>query len=74
MTSDILKSLHTLDKLYKKSIGRHKQDQKHKDYIKYRNKYNTIKRITKHTYYFDLFNKYKNDIRNTWKILKSIIG
>ena len=74
MTSGILKSSHTLDKLYRKSIGRHKQDQKHIDYIKYRNTYNRIKRITKCTYYFDLFKKYKNDIRNTWKILKSIIG
>ena len=63
-----------LDKLYRKSIGRHKQDQKHIDYIKYRNTYNRIKRITKGTYYYDLFKKYKNDIRNTWKILKSIIG
>ena len=54
--------------------GRHRQDQKHIDYIKYRNTYNRIKRMTKRTYYFDLFKKYKNDIRNTWKILKSIIG
>ena len=74
MTSGILKSSHTLDKLYRKSIGRHKQNQKHVDYIKYRNTYNRIKRITKRTYYFDLFKKYKNDIRNTWKILISIIG
>ena len=74
MTSGILKSSHTLDKLYRKSIGRQKQDQKHIYYIKYRNTYNRIKRITKRTYYLDLFKKYKNDIRNTWKILKSIIG
>ena len=30
--------------------------------------------ITKRTYYYDLLKKYKNYIRNTWKILKSIIG
>ena len=36
--------------------------------------YNKLKRITKLTYYADLFHKYQNDIRNTWKVLKSLVG
>jgi hypothetical protein len=74
MTPGLLKSSRTLNRLFKKSIGKPKHDPKHIEFVKYRNMYNTLKRITKRTHYADLFHKYQNDIRNTWKVLKSLVG
>ena len=33
-----------------------------------------MKRFTKHNYYRDKIKLFENDIRNTWKILKEVIG
>jgi hypothetical protein len=43
-------------------------------YIKYRNLYNTLKRTAKIKYYTEVFHKYKFDIRNTWKTIRTLIG
>ena len=49
-------------------------DVAYKTYTKYRNTYNILKRTAKQTYYAQLFEKYKNDISNTWKTIHDIIG
>ena len=51
MTSGLLKSSHTLDKLYKKSLGKDANSPEHKAYIDFRNRYNSLKRYTKKSYY-----------------------
>ena len=43
-------------------------------YVKYRQIFNKLKRIRKKNYYTEIFYKYKNDIRKTWRTLNSISG
>ena len=43
-------------------------------YKKYRNKLNTLLRLAKQSYYCDLLDQEKNNIKNTWKVLNSIIS
>ena len=74
MTPNLLKVSRTCTKLYRKCIGKQRSDTKYKKYIKHRNEYNYLKRSAKQTYYNEIFIKYRNDIRNTWKTINSIIG
>ena len=62
------------DKLYRNVLGSSDLIQNTKKYIKHRNEYNYLKRSAKQTYYNEIFIKYRNDIRNTWKTINSIIG
>ena len=36
--------------------------------------FNKIKRLTKQTYYSELLESFKNDIKNTWKSIRTLIG
>ena len=74
MTKGLMKSSTTLSKLYKKCIKRAKDHPSYIVYIEYRNKYNQLKRTAKQTYYEQRFEQYKYDIRNTWKLLNSLVG
>ena len=42
-------------------------------YKKYRNKLNSTLRLAKRNYFADLLEKEKNNMRNTWKVINSII-
>ena len=73
LTETLLNSSHTLDKLYKRAIG--KPDD-HEDSIKYKrygNVYNQTKRTAKKSYYGELIEQYKGDISKTWKVLNMAI-
>ncbi len=74
MSTGLLKSSRTSNKLYTKSIGKPKTHKHYIEFINYRNQYNKLKRHMKQKHYADLFNKYTNDIRQTWKLLKTLIG
>ena len=74
ITLGILKSSKTLDKLHRKQIDKPKTSTLHQKYIDYKRIYCKIKRRSKHEYYSNLLNRYKNDVRKTWKVLNSIIG
>jgi len=74
MSTGLLQSSRTSNKLFKKAIGKPKTHKHYIEFINYRNHYNKLKRKMKHKHYTDLFNKYTNDIRQTWKLLKSLIG
>ena len=74
MTSGLLKSSSKCDKLYRKVIGRDKNDKKYLDYIKYRNTYNSIKRKAKHSYFSNKIIQFKNSSKQLWGTLKYIIG
>jgi len=51
MSSGLLKSSQTKDKLHRKYILNDKSEVTHAQFIKYRNKFHKIKRIAKETYY-----------------------
>ncbi len=74
MTKALITSSRKLNKLYKKSLGQVKQNAHYTRYIKYRNSYNTLKRLVKQNYYNDLFSKYSQDSRKTWSVINTLIG
>lgn len=74
MTKGLITSSKKLNKLYKKSIGHNKQHPHYMKYIKFRNSYNTLKRLTKQNYYNELFSKFSQDSRKTWSVINTLIG
>lgn len=74
MTQGLLKSSFRLNRLYKKCIGKTKLSKEYKNYIKFRNKYNTLKRKAKKDYYNTKFAEFKNDIKKSWKLVNELIG
>ena len=74
MTPALLQSSKTFDKLYRKQLKHPRHHDSHLKYIKYRTLLNKLKRTSKELYYANLFEKYKGDIRKTWKTLNSITG
>jgi hypothetical protein len=74
MTPGLCKSARKRDTLYKKSIGKGRDSASYARYLVYRNKYHTIKRCAKKSYYAHLLRRYDNDIRKTWKLINTIIG
>jgi hypothetical protein len=43
-------------------------------YVRYRNCYNKLKHFAKTTYYLQLFDEFKNNSKQTWKVLNNLIG
>ena len=54
VTTGLLKSSSTLDKLYKRSMNKHKDHPFYVKFKKYRNTYNCLKRTMKQKYYHEL--------------------
>lgn len=74
MTKGLMKSSRILNKLYRKCANKPRTHSAYIRYIDYRNTYNTLKRTVRQNYYRDLFDKYKTDIKRTWKLMNSLIG
>ena len=74
MTTGLLKSSQTTQKLYRKCIGKPKTSKQYTDYIDFRNRYNYLKRLTKKTYFSDKITEYKHDSKKLWQTLNLIIG
>jgi hypothetical protein len=74
MTKGLMKSSHTMNKLYRKCSKKPKTDNSYIYYKTYRNVFNVTKNKAKTTYYTELFNNYKNDIKKTWILLRGLIG
>ncbi len=73
MTSGLLQSVHTKNKLYKQHKIKN-NDEASRKYKLYNNKLEHLKRIAKKSYYTNEINKYKSDPKNMWNIIKSIIN
>jgi len=74
MTKGLMISSKNATKLYRKSIGKSKNDEKYINYRNYRNKYNQLKRTAKQTYYKDLFDRYRNDSKSAWRTINDILN
>ena len=74
ITPALLVSSNKRLRLYKKCINKEKSDKSFCKYVRYRNLFNKLKRQSKYQYYSELLNKYKDDIRKTWKVMNSING
>lgn len=73
MTSGLLKSSSRCNSLYRKTIGLSRDDVAFCRFLNYRNMYNALKRSAKESYYADLLQQYKNDIRKTWNVLNNLV-
>jgi hypothetical protein len=60
-----MKSSHTLDKLYRKTLTKSNDHLVNTAFRSYRNKFNKLKTIAKQTFYHDLFTKYNTNVRKT---------
>ena len=74
MTKGLLKSSRVKDKLFRKCTGTAKSSLEYQKYIVYRNKFNSLKRIAKQSYYSNLLDEYRLDMKKTWKILNNLVG
>ena len=74
MTPGLMPSSRTRNKLYKKSIGHDKSHIYYTKYIQYRKAHNKLKRYARYSYYRDLLEQHRSDIRKTWNIMNSVIG
>ncbi len=74
ITPGILKSSSTLDKLYAKCVKKSRTGPAYLRYIKYRNNFNRIKRKMKYNYFNEKLEKYKQNTRETWKLLRELIS
>ena len=73
MTKGLMKSSRTMNKLYRKCSGKKKTDQCSIKYAEYRNCYNKLKKNAKTAHYSQLFSQFKNDSKETWKLLRTIL-
>ena len=72
MTAGLLKSSKKKASLYLKYIKNPNAYNKNK-FIVYRNKFKTIRVKAEKNYYASEFCKYKEDLRKTWKLIRSIM-
>ena len=73
ITSGIIKSIKTRNKLYKKFRDNPNDVNKNK-YVSFRNKLTHLIRISSKKYYQNKFNSYKNNIKRTWQTINDILG
>ena len=67
MTTGIAKVSTKCQRLFRRAVGKNKQDPVYVKYLTYRNTLNKIKRKAKEEYYKNLIEKYQSDIRKTWR-------
>ena len=73
ITTGIIKSIKTRNKLYKTFLKCPNEDTKTK-YIKYRNKLTHVIRSSTKKHYAEKFESCKNNIKNTWRSINDILG
>jgi len=74
MTKGLLRSSINKAKLYKKAINKSRDSPQYRNYITYRNLFCKLKRITKSKYYSNQLEDNKNNMKETWKILRSAMN
>ena len=74
MTTGLLKSSTTVDKLYKLCINKPPDHPAQQKFRQYRNNYNRLKRKAKQNYYHELFLQYKHNIKKTWGVIRTLIS
>ena len=73
ITKSIKKSSKRKQKLYEKFLKK-KSPKNEKEYKDYKQLFEKIKKDSKKKYFQEKLSFYKNDIKNTWKTLKDVVG
>ena len=74
ITKGILRSINTKNRLYKKCVKHPKSSSRWAKYKRYRNKSNTIIKLSRQRYFDDNFRKVKGDTSYTWRVINDLIG
>ena len=74
ITPVLLKASSKLSNLRRRTHGKSKENPIHDKFKSKRNEYNRALRLAKKTYYEQLFEQCKNDIKATWKAYFQITG
>ncbi len=72
MTKGLLKSIRRKRRLYKQYLSHPAESNKRK-FVRYKNKLTNVIRAAKKNYYTMMFNKEKNNLTNTWKLINNIL-
>ena len=72
ITPSILRSINRKNNLYLKTISK-PCDRNKKKYTDYKNVLTGILRRCKKNYFYNQFDIYKNDVKNTWKVIKNVL-
>ena len=73
ITKGIMKSSKRKQKLYEKLLKR-KTIKNEENYKNYKRLFESVKRRSKASYFKERLNKYKNDVKKTWDVIKEVIG
>ena len=73
MTTGLLKSSRKKEKLYLKYIKNPTSTNK-QIFVTYRNKFKALRILTERCYFETEFTKYSNDLRKTWRVIRSLIN
>ena len=73
ITKGIIKSSKRKQKLYEKFLKR-KSPTNENNYKNYKRLFETIKKKSKANYFNERLNKYQNNIKKTWDVIKEVIG
>jgi hypothetical protein len=74
MTTGLLTSGKKLNRLFNDCANKNKNDITYQNYITYRNKYNSLKRKAKVTYFQNKIDEYKKEGKKMWKIINELTG
>ena len=73
ITKSLLKSINKKNKLYRRYLDHPTNIRKIK-YTRYKNTLTSLLRLSKKDYFAHQFEKEKNNIRNTWKVINSVLN
>ena len=73
ITKSLLRSINRKNNLYYKYISKRDETSKNK-YTSYKNILTTLLRVSKREYYSSQLKTYKNDMKNTWKIINNVLN
>ena len=73
ITKDLQRSSKIKQKLYEKFLKKNNKTSEER-YKTYKTLFKTLKKKSKKSYYSNLIDKYKNNIKKTWNVMKEVIG
>ena len=73
MTKGLVKSSKKKQRLYEKLL-KNRSPEKELNYKQYKTLFESLKKKSKKNYYSELIGLHKHDVKNTWSIMKEIIG
>ena len=74
LTLALKESIKTKNKLYVTSTKGRNKEEKSTQYKLYRNKFHHLLRSAERKYYHHLLIEYKNNLKKSWKVIKSVIN